>query len=269
MWRGLRAVVTGGGSGLGRALCLELGGRGARVLVSDVSLETAEETAAGVRALGAEAHAVRCDVTRVDEVEALARDADAKLGGADFLVNNAGVAVGGRIGDVSLQDWDWVMRVNLWGVIHGCHVFTPRFRAQRSGFVLNVASAAGLLSSPTLGPYNVTKAGVIALSETMHQELAECGVGVTVLCPTFFPTKIHERARGSDEQMRAFVERLMKRAKITAESVASTALDAVEHRRLYVLAGEDGRWFWRMKRVAPETYYTLAPSLLRFLTKRL
>jgi NAD(P)-dependent dehydrogenase (short-subunit alcohol dehydrogenase family) len=268
-WRGLRAVVTGGGSGLGRALSLELGRRGARVLVSDVSLEGAEETARQVRALGVDAHAFRCDVSKLDEVEALAKEADARLGGADFLANNAGVAVGGRVGETPVEDWRWIMDVNLWGVIYGCHVFTPRFRAQKSGFFLNVASAAGLLSAGNMGAYNVTKAGVVALSETMYQELAEDGVGVTVLCPTFFRTNIGRSSRGGDEKMKEVVEKLMDRAKINAESVAKTALDAVEGRRLYALAGEDGRWLWRAKRMSPQGFYgRLSPAIAKLVQKR-
>jgi NAD(P)-dependent dehydrogenase (short-subunit alcohol dehydrogenase family) len=269
-FRGLRAVVTGGGSGLGRALSLELARRGARVLVSDVAVESAERTAEEARALGAEAHAARCDVTSLPDVEALAKEADARLGGADFMANNAGVAAGGRVGELPIEDWRWVVDVNLWGVIYGCHVFAPRFRAQRSGYLLNVASAAGLLSAANMGAYNVTKAGVVALSETMYQELADDGVGVTVLCPTFFRTNIGRSSRGGDAQMKELVERLMDRASITAESVARAALDAVAARRLYALAGEDGRWMWRLKRAAPQAFYgRLGPALVKIAQKRL
>ena len=122
--------------------------------------------------------------------EALAAEADRAFGGTDLVVNNAGVAVGGPVGAVPLDDWKWIFGVNLWGVIYGCHVFVPRFKAQGHGHVINVASAAGLLSAPEMGPYNVTKAGVVALSETLAAELSGTGVGVTVLCPTFFRTNI-------------------------------------------------------------------------------
>jgi NAD(P)-dependent dehydrogenase (short-subunit alcohol dehydrogenase family) len=269
-WKGLRAVVTGGGSGLGRALCVELARRGARLLVADVNVAGAEETAELVRSAGGEVHVFRCDVAKLEEVEALAREADTRLGGADFVANNAGVAVGGLVGETPIEDWRWIMDINLWGVIHGCHVFTPRFKKQGSGFFLNVASAAGLLSAANMGAYNVTKAGVIALSETMFQELAEQGIGVTVLCPTFFRTNIGKSARGSDEKMRDLVDKLMDRAKIDANDVANIALDSVEERKLYALAGDDGRWMWRMKRAAPQAFYgKIGPAVTKFAQKHL
>src|SRR5262245_32198132 len=142
-----RVVVTGAGSGLGRAFGLELAKRKARILLSDIKAETAEETAAAARALGAEAHAAVCDVSKPEQVEQLANHADELFGGSDMVINNAGVAVSGNVGDVSLEDWKWILEINLWGVIHGCHAFVPRFKKQGSGHILNVASAAGLLSA--------------------------------------------------------------------------------------------------------------------------
>ena len=110
-------------------------------------------------------------------------------------MNNAGVAAGGLVGEQSLDDWKWIVDINLWGVIHGCHVFAPRFRAQRSGYILNVASAAGFVSLPEMASYNVTKAGVIALSETLCGELSPCGVRVSVTCPSFFKTNLMDVLR--------------------------------------------------------------------------
>src|SRR5262249_27722456 len=157
-----RAVVTGAGSGLGRALCVVLAQRGARIVASDINLSAARATVALLP--GDQAHAVACDVANFEQVQALGEKADQLLGGVDLVVNNAGVAAGGRVGEIPLSDWQWLLGINLWGVIHGCHVFVPRLRRQKSGHILNVASAAGLAGLPQLGPYNVSKAGVIALS---------------------------------------------------------------------------------------------------------
>jgi NAD(P)-dependent dehydrogenase (short-subunit alcohol dehydrogenase family) len=261
-----RAVVTGAGSGLGRALCREVVRRGGRVVVSDVDLEAARATVALLG--GADAHAVACDVTRLDAVERLAAAVERLLGGVDLVVNNAGVAVGGDVGNVPMADWRWVIDVNLWGPIHGCHVFVPRLRRQGCGHVLNVASAAGLLAAPGMGPYNVTKSSVVSLSETLYGELAGSGVGVTVLCPTFFQTNIANASRltGAPERLE-MVTRLMARAKLQADDVARIALDAVARGALYVLPHPDGRWLWRVKRVAPRLFHTLTPKLLELRTR--
>jgi NAD(P)-dependent dehydrogenase (short-subunit alcohol dehydrogenase family) len=251
-----RAVVTGAGSGLGRAICLQLARRGARILLADVNVEGAKETAAMLS--GAETHVVRCDVTKSDEVRALADEMDSRWGGTDLLVNNAGVAVGGLVGDIALEDWRWIVDVNLWGPVYGCHWFVPRLKKQGSGAILNVASAAGLLSAPSMSAYNVTKAGVIALSETLYGELRDAHISVSVLCPTFFRTNIAVSSRGSDPNMKDFVHKLMARSKVQADDVARIAIDAVDAKRLYVLPHDDGRWFWRLKRAAPQRFYDLA-----------
>lgn len=258
--RDTRAVVTGGGSGLGRALCLELSKRGARVVVSDIDPAAAERTAAELRT---EAHVVQCDVADADDVARLADESEKLLGGVDFVANNAGVAVGGAVGEVELDDWRWIVGINLWGVIYGCHYFVPRFRKQGHGAILNVASAAGLLSAPKMSSYNVTKAGVVALSETLYSELAGTGVSVTVLCPTFFKTNIAASARGSDESMRGFVEKLMTRTKVQAPQVADIALDAVEKGELFAVPHADGRWAWRVKRAMPQGYFRLVGAAAR------
>jgi NAD(P)-dependent dehydrogenase (short-subunit alcohol dehydrogenase family) len=258
-----RAVVTGAGSGLGRAFCLELVQRHGRVLAADVDLAAAQETARLAGVPGA-VHPVRCDVSRAEDVGALVPLAEDLLGGVDLVVNNAGVAVGGPIGTVPLEDWRWIFGVNLWGVIHGCHAFVPVFKKQGSGHVLNVASAAGLLSAPEMGPYNVTKSGVVALSETLRAELRGTGVGVTVLCPTFFRTNIAEsgRTHSTDARAKQKIEKLMDRASLDANGVARRALDGVAADELFVLPHGDGRWMWRMKRLAPERFQELVPKVL-------
>jgi NAD(P)-dependent dehydrogenase (short-subunit alcohol dehydrogenase family) len=262
-----RAVVTGAGGGLGRALCREVIARGGRVVASDIDVEAARATVASLGA--AEAHAVACDVTDLAQVERLADEAERLLGRVDLVVNNAGVAVGGEVGAVPIADWEWILAINLRGPIHGCHVFVPRLRRQGGGHVLNVASAAGLLSVPGMGPYNVTKAAVVALSETLFGELAGTGVGVSVLCPTFFQTGIAERSRlTGDDARRAMVARLMTRSRIQADRVARLALDGVARDALYVLPHPDGRWLWRLKRMAPAGFHRLTPKALALRMRR-
>lgn len=253
-----RVVVTGAGSGLGKALALLLAGRGARLLVTDLQAETAEATAAEARGRGAREAAARgCDVARIADVEALAADARERWGGVDLVINNAGVGVGGDVGETPLSDWQLAMNVNLWGVIHGCHVFAPLLRKQRSGHILNVASMAGLVYTAHMAPYNVTKAGVVALSETLHAELASSGVGVTVLCPGFFETNILRNARSVKAGYLRFAQGLTDRSSLGASDVARYALDAVERGELHALPMADGRWAWRIKRASPDAFQKL------------
>ncbi len=263
-----RVVVTGAGSGLGRALCLELASRKARIVVSDHNRETAEETARLVRGRGAEAIVVACDVTKVDEVEALAKAADDAFGGTDLLCNNAGIGAGGAVGEVSIADWHKTVDVDLWGVIYGCHVFVPRMRKAGGGWVLNVASAAALLLAPRMAPYNVAKAGVLALTETLEGELAGSGVGVSVLCPTFFPTNIIRDGLYSTSGMRKFGEKMMERSKLTAEDVARLCIAGVEAGDLHIVPMRDGRWLWRLKRVSPAAYRFLNRRMAMEMSKR-
>jgi NAD(P)-dependent dehydrogenase (short-subunit alcohol dehydrogenase family) len=254
-----RAVVTGAGGGLGRAFCLELAKRGARIVVSDVDAEGAEGTAAAVRKLGGQAVVAHCDVRDYTQVQALGDLADATYGGADLIINNAGVAVSGELGTVSAADWKWVLDINVLGVAHGVEVFMPRFRKQGAGYVINVASAAGLISGANLGPYNASKAAVVALSETLAAETRGKNINVTVLCPTFFQTNIMTSGRGStDEGMKKMVSTLMARSALQANDVARIALEHVEKNQLFCVPMSDGRLMWRIKRVMP----SLMPAIL-------
>ncbi len=254
------AVITGAGSGFGRALALELARRGGRLLLSDKNLEATEESARLAREAGAkEARAMACDVTRVEDVEALAAACDGRV---DLVVNNAGVSSGGLIGELSLDIWRWTLDVDLWGVIHGCHVFVPILRRQGSGNVLNMASAAGLLSAPRMGAYNVAKAGVVSLSETLAGELKGTGIGVTVLCPTFFRTNIAASGQFTSDDIKKSAERLVNRGK-SAEMVARAALHSVETDELYCVPMADGRWAWRIKRAVPRAFAGLAGKLAK------
>ena len=263
-----RAVVTGAGGGLGRAFALELARRRGRVVAADIDLSAAELTAAAVRDVGGEARAVACDVAQAAQVDALVGEAEAAFGGTDLVINNAGVAVAGDMAAIPLADWDWIIGINLMGVVHGCRAFIPHFQARGGGAILNVASAAGLLNTPQMSPYNVTKAGVVALSETLCAELQTAKIGVTVLCPTFFQTNIMQTTRSQNPGQRKVAEKLMARAKLQAPDVARHALAAVDAGELYALPHADGAWLWRLKRLAPERFYqTLVPRYFRRLAE--
>jgi len=248
-------VITGAGGGFGRALALELSRRGAHLVLTDVDVRAVEDSArAATEAGAASTRVVRCDVTKLEDVEAVAAGCDRPI---DLVINNAGVSSAGLVGELPMKDWRWTLDVDLFGVIHGCHAFVPKLRAQGHGHVLNVASAAGLLCAPSMGAYNVAKAGVIALSETLAAELFGTRIGVTVICPTFFQTGIATNGRFTDDKMRATAERLVSKG-TTADVVAKAAIAAVERGRLYAVPMADGRWFWRVKRAAPQVFTRLA-----------
>ena len=253
--RNAAAVVTGAGSGIGRAFALEIARRGGRVVCSDINLQGARETVSLIEGDGGVATAVQTDVSQLDQVEALAADAERWLDGpVDLLINNAGVGAGGRpVGETSMEDWHWVLGVNLWGVIHGCHVFAPKLRAHGRGGIINVGSTASFAAAPTMGPYNVSKSAVLALTETMAAEFQGSGLHITALCPTFVKTNIMRDGRIAAGAS-GFANRIMKWTGIEAEGVARLTLDALDRKQLYVLPQLDARTIWRMKRLAPALY---------------
>jgi NAD(P)-dependent dehydrogenase (short-subunit alcohol dehydrogenase family) len=259
------AVITGAGSGIGAAFATELARRGSRVVCSDVDEATARATAEKIVANGGQATAVRCDVSRLDDVHRLANEAQAWLDGPPTLViNNAGVGAGGvPIGDMDLDDWNWVLGINLWGPIHGCHVFTPILReacaSGRQGGIINVASAAAFGAAPGMAAYNVSKAGVLSLSETLAAELSGTGINVTVLCPTFVKTNIVESGRITAASTQ-LADKLMRWTGFSPERVARTCLDTNDRGGLYCMPQPDARIGWGIKRLTP-TVYTRAVGL--------
>ena len=200
------AVVTGGGSGIGRALALALAREGARVVVADVDEADAAETVRLVTAAGSEGLAVRTNVAERQEVESLADRVFQRYGAAHVLCNNAGVVVHGGLEASTWEDWQWVLGVNLWGVVHGLLAFLPRMIARgEGGHVVNTASMAGLIASQGLGVYNTSKYAVVGLSETLAKDLRPHGIGVTVVCPMGVATRIKAADRNRPASLRSAV----------------------------------------------------------------
>ncbi|KAA1426385.1 SDR family NAD(P)-dependent oxidoreductase [Nocardioides antri] len=258
------AVVTGAGSGIGRAFALELAKRGGQVVCADLDETTAKETVLLVEQAGGDAIAVACDVAVEDDVRRLSVTAGSWLGRVDLVVNNAGIGAGGLpVGEAPLGDWQRALGVNLWGVIHGCHVFVPLLREQGRGGIINVASAAGFTAAPRMAAYNVSKAGVVSLSETLAAELAGTGVAVTVLCPTFVRTNIFG-GELIDPAAAQVARRIARVTGFSPERVARTTLDAHDRGRLYVLPQLDAKALWRLKRLAPAPYARMAGLMGHF-----
>lgn len=191
------AVVTGGGSGIGRALALAFADEGMDVAIGDIETEPGERVADEVRAKGRRALAVACDVTDAASVRALAASAREALGGAHVVCNNAGVVAGKQTADMSDADWDWVLSVDLQGVVNGLQAFLPGLVAQGEGHVVNTGSIAGLvpMAAPNVIAYTTAKYGVVGITETLYEELRPHGVGASVICPGVVNTRIGESAR--------------------------------------------------------------------------
>ena len=253
------AVVTGAGTGIGAAFATELARRGSRVVCSDINEVAAAKTASTISDQGGETVAIACDVTQFDDVRELAAQSESWFGGAPTLViNNAGVGSGGAsIGELSLDDWQWVLGINLWGPIHGCHVFAPILRsAEPSNIprgIINVASAAAFGALPGMAAYNVSKAGVLSLSETLAAELSCSSVKVTVLCPTLVKTEILESGRIGAETTQ-LATKLMRWTGFSPARVARICLDTHDRGELYCMPQLEAKFGWNIKRLIPGTY---------------
>jgi NAD(P)-dependent dehydrogenase (short-subunit alcohol dehydrogenase family) len=244
------AVVTGAASGIGRALASAFAARGMRVVLADVEVAPLEEATHELVRGGARAIAVPTDVALGEQVEALAIAADRAFGAVHVVCNNAGVSVSGLSWTHTTADWEWVLGVNLWGVIHGVRAFVPRLLGQGTeGHVVNTASIAGLISGPGMAVYDVTKHGVVALSESLYHELALLGapIGVSVLCPAWVNTRIMDSARNRPaalaatappvpgREQRERTARGLLASAVAPERVAACVIEAVVANRFWVL----------------------------------
>lgn len=250
-FQGKVAVITGGASGLGRAMAERFAREGMSIVLADVEPNALAKAEAEMKAAGAKVIGVRTDVSKAAEVEALAQKTLATFGAVHLLANNAGVAEGGNVWDNTVADWEWVLGVNMWGVIHGVRVFTPIMLAQGSeGHIVNTASVAGLISPPGMGIYCVSKHAVVTLSECLHHDLAQKTdkLKCSVLCPAYVPTGIADSGRNrpaelnqtrqktaADLALDASLKKAVQSGKLSAADVAQKVYEAVREERFYIL----------------------------------
>jgi NAD(P)-dependent dehydrogenase (short-subunit alcohol dehydrogenase family) len=250
-FRDRTAVITGAASGIGLELARRAAAEGMNLVLADIEATKLDIAAASLGIDAARILARRTDVSREDEIVALADAAFARFGGVHLLCNNAGVGLTRVTWEHSTADWEWVLGVNLWSVIHGIHHFLPRMLEQADeGHIVNTSSVAGLLSTPGMAAYNVSKHGVVTLSETLYGELlaAKAKVGVSVLCPAWVPTGIHDSSRNRQDRFgsaapaaglsAAYEERMgqaVKSGRLTAADMASEVFTAVGEGRFYVI----------------------------------
>lgn len=237
---GKTAVVTGAASGIGKAMALDFARRGMNVVLADIEPEPLDAAEREVAALGGQALAVQADVSRLEPVQALADSAFNRFGAVHVVCNNAGVAHSAPLETTRHQDWQWLIGVNLWGVIHGVEAFVPRMVAQgQGGHVVNTASMAGLIASKGMGVYNTTKYAVVGLSETLQRDLREYGIGVSVVCPLGVSTNIRDSERNRPPELReetvASSPVELVGEYLAPGAVSAMVLKAIELDELYVI----------------------------------
>jgi NAD(P)-dependent dehydrogenase (short-subunit alcohol dehydrogenase family) len=262
---GKTALITGAGSGIGRETALACARRGASLALCDLNADGLAETARLVRALGGERRVLAqpVDVASAEQMRAFANAVHRDVPAVDLLVNNAGVGLGGGLLDTSLEDWRWIVDINLMGVVHGCHFFVPRMVERGAGgHVVNVASAAGFLPSELLSAYTATKYAVLGLSESLHIELDRRGIGVSAICPGIINTGITRSARlrgvaAADGAREAMIAGYQRR-NYGPERVAHNILRAVQRNRVVAPVAVEAWAAYYLKRIAPWAIHALA-----------
>ena len=290
------AVITGGAGGLGREFASIAAGLGMKIVLADVQQDALDAARSELEGQGAQVLAMLCDVRKGEQVQALADAAMARFGAVHLVFNNAGVGSGGLIWENSEADWEWVLGVNLWGVIHGVRIFTRLMLecAQRDpqfeGHIVNTASMAGLLNAPAMGVYNVSKHAVVSLSETLYHDLQLVGapIGASVLCPYFVPTGISQSHRNRPQDVRmeaaptasqmaaqAMTAKAVESGKVTAAQVAQMTFDAVRDGQFFIYShpGALGNVSARMDAIVqqrnPGDPYAATPHVREFLRSKL
>jgi NAD(P)-dependent dehydrogenase (short-subunit alcohol dehydrogenase family) len=229
------AVITGGGSGIGRSVAIAMARRGADIVIADINDDRLAETASAIELLGRRVLAVRCDVALDDDVNRLRDDTLTAMGHVDIVMNNAGVAIRGAFEEIPMADWEWIIGINLLGVVRGCRAFVPHLLERGTGYIVNTASIGGLAGGIIASPYVTTKHAVVGLSESLALYLRPKGISVSVLCPGGVATNISENLRraGTNEAMWGHTGR-EPRAMQTPDAVAEILIDAMGERRFVV-----------------------------------
>ena len=263
-----RVVITGAGSGLGRALAFCFAENGWHVACADIRVDRARDTVRLITEFGVGAMAVKVDVGSDASVEEMRDEVLAAWDGVDVVVNNAGVASAGTVAQTSLDDWRWTLNINLMGVVRGCRAFLPTFLEQGSGHIINIASFAGIANAPRMAAYSASKSGVISLSECLRGELAlsKSRIGVSVVCPAFFQTNLLETAHMSDAD-KTTVKKLMANAPDSVDNVAARIYRGMLRGEFLILPTKTEPMRWRIKRFFPGLFFRMLVKMARARTR--
>ncbi|WP_431955444.1 SDR family NAD(P)-dependent oxidoreductase [Nocardia lijiangensis] len=258
-------AITGAGSGIGRELAVLCAARGAYLSLCDINEAGLIDTADALRSNGHEVFTSRVDISDAEQMATFAEATNDRFGGVDMVVNNAGVGLVGGFLDTSLEDWEWLVSINLMGVVHGCHAFVPSMVDRgRGGHIVNLSSAAGLLANPQLSAYSATKFAVLGLSEALRMELEPHGIGVTAVCPGVIDTAITQtspiRGGNADERRKNMAAVYRKRG-YTAERVARNILRAVDRNRAVAPVAAEAHIMYALSRATPPVARWVAAKL--------
>lgn len=266
-------LITGGASGLGRALAERYLRSGAHVLIADRNATSGEATCHALQPLasryGGSVHFHLADICRDEDWRALRAWCQARWQRLDVLINNAGVAAGGRIEKLPMDDWDWIIEINLKGMIRGLREFVPLLKQQGHGQIINIASLAAIANAPVMSSYNVTKSAVVSLSETLRHELGAYGIAVSVACPSFFQTNLADSLRSPEPGLEQSVRKLLASGKLDAAQVADYIFRAASRKHFLILPHREGRWLWRLKKFAPLVYNRTLGNMGRSVRRKL
>lgn len=255
-----RAFITGAASGLGLAFSKRLAKEGWRLMIADINVERLGEAEISLQAMGGTIIAQVLNVADEQEILVAAARIEREWGGVDMVFNNAGVAGSGPFEELGLEQWHRMLDIDLWSVIYGCRAFVPMMKRHGGGYLINTASSAGTLAAPQMASYNVAKAGVVSISETLKVELAPFNIGVTVVCPTVFKTNLGESLKGGTS-FDHNLQRQLDVSTFTCENVVDATFKVINKNRTYVMPQKDAIWMWRFKRLAPEFYLRLVSYL--------
>jgi len=271
---GATAIVTGGASGIGRALAEELARRGCEVVLADLQIELAEEVASKIHVSGGKAKAVKIDVTNFPAMDQLVQETVKRTGRLDYMFNNAGIAIGGDVNNCSIEDWNQIIDVNLRGVINGIQATYKIMMEQGFGHIVNTASMAGLMSSPGAVAYATTKHAVVGLSKSMRAEAAQMGVRVSVLCPGVVRTPI---LQGGGKYGKMFIDippeqvrRMWERLRPMSPNIfAEKVLNSVAKNKAIIIVPSWWKLFWWINRLSPSLGIFLAQKRFQKVQKEL
>ena len=258
------ALVTGGGSGLGREFCRRLASSSWNVACTDINLEAAERTVAEILEAGGSARAYHHDVVDKSQWQSLREQLASEWPRLDLLVNNAGICGTGELGDAPVEDFERILDVNLRGTVYGCHTMIPWFKEHApGGHIVNISSIASIVSGPAMAAYNVSKAGVLSLSETLYAELRPLRIGVTVVLPGFFSSELIKSGFYNTDFQRNAAQYYTDNSSITVETIVDRTLKAVRRKKFYLVVGRRAALTWQFKRMASITWLNLVDKIYR------